>query len=114
MKHLIIAIASAAAASSSFASPPTDCPTNEPCVCVCREIIPAVGETLAVAEKRLMTADLLRLLERYVTDVNKRDELRRETATNVDQVIKHVALLKADFSEADRSCFKRVASYFNC
>jgi hypothetical protein len=114
MKYLTVATAILAGGSSVLASPSPDCPTTEPCVCVCREIIPALGETVATAEKRLMTADLVRLIERYVTDATLRAELRGTVAVDAERVSKHIALAKAKFSEADRACYKRVVSYFNC
>jgi hypothetical protein len=114
MKYLTVVTVLLAGGSSVLASPPADCPTNEPCVCVCREIIPAPGETTAAAQKRLMTADLIRLIDRYVTDPTLRTALRSAVAMDAERTSKHVVLAKAKFSEADLACYKRVVGYFDC
>jgi hypothetical protein len=111
MKYLLLLVAALTSGSPLLASSSSGC---ESCVCVCREIIPAIGEKMADAEKRLMTADLVRLIERYVSDTEVRAELRRVAATNATHATKHAALATAKFTDADRACYDRVMDYFNC
>jgi hypothetical protein len=111
MKYLLLLAAALAGGSPVLASSSSGC---ESCMCVCREIIPDIGEKIADAEKRLMTADLIRLIERYVPEPSTRAELRRVAATKATQATKHAALTNAKFTDADRACYKRVMDYFDC
>ncbi len=117
MKKIILLplLALLGAASASFATPPASCPPGDPCTeCICCEIKPADGESVAAAQKRVMAYELARLVTRYVGDVSLRGELLRTVKSDPERALDFVARAKATFSETDRACFKRISEHFKC
>jgi hypothetical protein len=101
--------------SSALASSPSSCsPAGGCAACLCCEIKCAEGESVAAAQKRVMAAELARLVERFVPDTSIRSELLRTLKDDPQHALDSVALAKAAFSESDRACFKRVSEYFKC
>ena len=101
--------------SSALASSPSSCPPGGACAaCMCGEINCAEGESVAAAQKRVMAAELTRLVARYVSDASIRSELLRTLKSDPERALDFVALAKAAFSETDRACFKRVSEHFKC
>jgi hypothetical protein len=101
--------------SFALASSPAACAPGGACVpCICCEIKCAEGESVATAQKRVMLSELTRLVARYVSDASIRSELLRTLKSNPERALDFVALAKAEFSETDRGCFKRVSEHFKC
>jgi hypothetical protein len=102
--------------SSARASSPSLCPPAGACcpACQCDEIKCAEGETVAIAQKRVMAAELARLVARYVSHPSIRNHLLRTLKSDPERALDFVALAKAAFSETDRACFKRVSEQFKC
>jgi hypothetical protein len=101
--------------SSALASSCSPCPPEGACsASACCEIKCAEGESVAAAQKRVMAAELARLVARYVSDASIRGELLRTLKRDPERALDFVALAKAAFSEADRACFKRVSDHFKC
>jgi hypothetical protein len=101
--------------SSAFASSPASCAPDGACApCQCCEMKCAEGESVAAAQKRVMAADLTRLVARYVPDASIRGHLVRTLQSDPRRALDFVALAQANFSEADRACFKRVLGHFKC
>ena len=109
----VFAVPSSASASVPAAGescPPTACDS----ACCCKEICPLPGETTPAAQKRQMSAELLRLVSRYVSDAKLRSELREAATAQPVRVLNHAALRDAKLSESDRVCLKRLVDYFEC
>jgi hypothetical protein len=101
--------------SSALASSPASCAPGGACdACMCCEITCAEGESVAAAQKRVMAAELARLVARYVADASIRSELLRTVKSHPERALDFVALAKAEFSETDRACFQRVSEHFKC
>lgn len=117
MKKIVLLTLAAALGnfSSVFASSPSSgSPGSPSAASTCCEIKCAEGESLAAAEQRVMTAELKRLVERYISDAAVRSELLRTLKSDPERALDFVALANAAFSEADGACFKRVSEYFKC
>ena len=114
-----IALLTLAAVLGSFSSalassPPSGQPDGACVACVCCEIKCAEGESVAAAEKRVLAAELARLVARYVSDASIRSHLLSTLKSHPERALEFVALAKAEFSETDRACFKRVSEQFKC
>lgn len=98
---------------SAFAASPSSCPLDDDCAgCMCDKIECAEGESLVAARKRIMAAELARLVTRYVSHSAIRHHLLLTLKTDPARALDFVALAKAAFSDADRACFKRVSAHF--
>lgn len=101
--------------SSALASSPSSCSPDSACAAgMCGEIKCAEGESIAAAQKRVVTAELARLVVRYVSDASIRSELLRTVKSDPERALDFVALAKGAFSETDRAAFKRVSEHFKC
>lgn len=101
--------------SSALASSPSSGPPGgASAACLCGEIKCAEGESVAAAQKRVMAAELARLVARYVSDISIRSHLLRTLKSDPARALDFVALAKAAFSETDRACFKRVSGKIKC
>jgi hypothetical protein len=101
--------------SSALAASRASCAPDGACAaCGCGEIKCAEGESVAAAEKRVMAAELARLVVRYVSDASIRSHLLRTLKSDPERALDFVALAQAAFSETDRACFKRVSEQFKC
>jgi hypothetical protein len=99
--------------SSALASAPSPCSPGGACApSTCGEIKCAEGESVAAAQKRVMTAELTRLVARYVSDASLRSELLLTLKSDPKRALDFVALVKAEFSETDLAAFKRVSEHF--
>lgn len=119
MKKIALLTLTLAAVLGSFSfalasSPASGSPDGASAPALCCEIKCAEGESVAAAEKRIMAAELTRLVERYVLDASLRTELIRTLKSNPERALDFVALAKAKFSESDHAAFKRVSSHFRC
>lgn len=105
--------------SSAFASSPSSwslsswSPAGACAAGTCCEIKCAEGESVAVLQKRAMTAELAYLVARYVSDASIRSELLRTLKSDPARALESVALAQATFSESDRAAFKRVSEHFD-
>lgn len=114
-KFLLPLIVLLGATSAAFATPPAACLPDGDCTdCTCCDIKCADGESVAAAQKRVMAAELTRLVTRYVTETAIRGELVRTLETDPQRALDFVARSKARLSEADRACFQRVSDHFKC
>ncbi|HEX2852614.1 MAG TPA: hypothetical protein VHO24_05195 [Opitutaceae bacterium] len=112
---LAVVLGSFSAALASSPSSSSSCAPDGACAAPqCCEITCAGGESVAAAEKRVITAELSRLVSRYVADASLRTELLRTLKSDPERALEFVALAKARFSEADRAAFKRVSDHFKC
>ena len=109
-----IALLTLAAILGSFSSAlASSRPTGGACAaCMCCEIKCAEGESVAAAQKRVMAAELTRLVARYVSDASIRRHLVRTLQSDPARALDFVALAKTAFSETDRACFKRVSDHY--
>ena len=101
--------------SSALAASPASTPPGDACTAgMGGEIKCAEGESVAAAQKRVMAAELTRLVARYVSDASIRRELLRTLNSDPARALDFVALAQAAFSATDRACFKRVSEHFKC
>lgn len=112
---LLTLVAALGSFSSARASSPSSFPPSSACAAgLCCEIKCAEGESVATAQKRVMAAELTRLVARYVADASIRSELLRTLKNDPERALDFVALAKAAFSETDRACFQRISEHFKC
>lgn len=117
MKIIALLTLTAVLGSSSFAlaSPPPSCPPGGGCdSCSCGNVTRAEGESAADAQKRVVTAELTRLVTHYVFDASIRSELLRTLKSDPERALDFLALAQAAFSDTDRACFKRISDHFRC